>query len=278
MNYFLNKYRALPYFRGKFRIGKFLFRGHLNRPDPVEFQAHYNIQYKIPNTIENLSSELLINGIYENEIVNFIAAILPNGGVFFDVGANIGAIGLPVLKKGKNISYFAFEPTPSTFASLKYNLECNNIINCTIIQALIHAGDNKQFKFYCGDKNGKNSLAPSYSSDYIEIPSLSLDSFCEKNDIQFIDLIKIDVQGFEMYVFQGMKRLLMEKRVKNILFEFEEWAEKDAALEIGSSQKEIVGSGYELFDLKGEKIKELVTDGTHMFWAKPGLNRQGKII
>ena len=225
----------------------------MNRPDPVEFKAHYGIQYKIPNTIENLSAELLINGIYENDIINFIAGIIPNGGIFFDVGANIGAIGLPVLKKCRNISYYAFEPTPSTFDHLKYNLGKNKISNCSMNQALVHAEDDGQFRFYTGDKNGKNSLASSYSSNYIEMPGLSLDTFCEKNKIECIDLIKIDVQGFEMYVFQGMKRMLKEKRVKHILFEFEAWAEQDAALDIGSSQKEIVNSGYALFDLKGKK-------------------------
>ena len=99
--FFLTTYRSLPVFRGKLRLGKLLFKSLLDSTEPLCFKAHEGLQYHIPNTIENLGIELMINGIYEEEIVNFLKGKIKDGSTYFDIGANIGSLALPILKAKK---------------------------------------------------------------------------------------------------------------------------------------------------------------------------------
>jgi hypothetical protein len=81
--------------------------------------------------------------------------------------------------------------------------------------------------------------------------------------------MKVDVQGFEFFVFKGMQDLLAKKKALNILFEFEDWAEEAAGLEKGTAQKYITSLGYELFDITGNKCNNILTKGSAMLWAMP---------
>jgi len=47
-----------------------------------------------------------------------------------------------------------------------------------------------------------------------------LDNFCEKNHIDFIDMLKMDVEGHEFRVLQGSKRMLENRKINYIQFEF----------------------------------------------------------
>jgi hypothetical protein len=82
-------------------------------------------------------------------------------------------------------------------------------------------------------------------------------------------LIKIDVQGFELFVFKGMQQLLQNKGVDNILFEFEYWAEADAGLEKGAAQDYLKTMGYCLFDMNGTSLSDTMREGRAMIWGRP---------
>lgn len=262
-------YRQLPWFRGKLRIGKFLFKGQINKSKPVSFFAHHHIEYQIPNTIESLGIELLINGLYERKLTRLLSDRLRDGDLYIDIGANVGATGLPVLKKTRGVKYIGFEASAVVFDYLACNFKNNKVANYSLYNILVHEKDGEVMKFYDGEYYGKGSLAPTYTHDHVLVSSLSLDSFCRTNQIARIDWIKIDVQGFELHVFKGMRQLLLDKKVNNILFEFEYWAEEDAGLEKGTAQKYVLKMGYELFDMTGKKIPALITEGRAMIWARP---------
>ena len=208
----LRYYRQLPWFKGKLRIGKILFKNDITQSLPVTFSAHNRIQYKIPNTIESLGIELLINGIYERQLIGFLNANIRQGNVLVDIAANVGAIELPVVKNTIGVKYIGFEASPAVFEYLTYNFKTNKIENYALHNHLIHEKDSETLKFYQGEYYGKGSLAPTYTHDHIMVPSVSMDSFCGANKITHIQWMKIDVQGFELYVFKGMKHLLQEKK------------------------------------------------------------------
>ncbi|MEO6732968.1 MAG: FkbM family methyltransferase [Ferruginibacter sp.] len=236
---------------------------------PLQFTAHQNVQYKIPNTLENLGVELLINGIYEKKLVRFLRKNIRPGDVYFDIGANIGSIGLPVVKNVQGVKYVGFEASPMVFDFLQYNFTQNKMENYELHNCLVHETDNYPMKFYASEQYGKSSLAPTYTEEYIIISSMSLDSFCQEQTLTHINWMKVDVQGYELYVFKGLNRLLTKKKVQNILFEFEYWAEEAAGLDKGAAQRYLVSCGYELFDMNGKKLTAILTEGRAMIWAKP---------
>ena len=267
----LKYYRKLPFFKGKSKLGRILFKNIINKNESLEFTAHQNIKYKIPNTFESLGVELLITGIYENKIVRFLNSNIKSGDIYFDIGANIGALGLPVVKNQPNIKYVAFEASPIVYDYLKENFSINEIKNYELHNYVVHEDDNQAMKFYQFEKYGKSSLAPTFTEEYTFVDSISLDTFCIKKNVNKINWIKIDVQGFELFVFKGLQQLLRNKKVENILFEFEPWEEEAAGLEKGAAQNHLISLGYDLFDINGNKFSQIITDERTMIWAKPSL-------
>jgi FkbM family methyltransferase len=265
---YLKVFRSLPWFKGKLRLGKFLFGNVLNKDNPITFHAHSNIQYTIPNTKENLGVELLINGIYERDIVDFLQHQITDGATYFDVGANIGSLALPILKSKKGINYFGFEASPAVFPYLEKNFKENDIKDYQLVNKLVHRDDEQFIRFYLTELYGKNSLAPNSTDEFVVVESVSVDSFCRKKGIEKINWMKVDVEGFEALVFEGMGDLLKSKKVENILFEFEEWAEERAGFTIGASKEILTRAGYGLFNIRGEIWDDQNKGNETMIWAK----------
>lgn len=266
----LKYYRSLPVFKGKLRLGKLLFKSLLESCEPLHFKAHYGLEYHIPNTVENLGIELLINGVYEEEIVDFLKEHIQNGFTYFDIGANIGSLALPIISSKKGLKYVGFEASPTVFEYLQRNMEVNGIQNATLINKLVHRNGEQSMKFYHSKWYGKSSLAPVYSNEYLMVDSVSIDEYCSEENIKKVDWMKIDVQGFELYVFEGMKEMLQQKKIKNVLFEYEAWAEESAGLKAGTAAAFIQSQGYELFSLNGKPWQFAAPQKDTMIWARPG--------
>ena len=117
--------------------------------------------------------------------------------------------------KGK---IFAFEPDPISFSFLKKNLILNN---CTNVIPFAKAVSNRQgkFEFYTHSvDSSKNSLVQRKGAEKkILVDCVTLDNFL---DHQQIDVIKIDVEGAEMQVLEGMKNIMLRNPQLVLFIEF----------------------------------------------------------
>jgi FkbM family methyltransferase len=144
---------------------------------------------------------------------NFLVSYLREGDVFVDVGANIGTLSLTaasiVGEKGRVIS---IEAHPRIFGYLRENVLLNNFKNVSLINTAV--GD-KQGTIYFSDirTDDQNSAVP--ESD-LAIPVDILDNLLE-NKCDEVDLLKVDVEGFEKFVFEGAAHFLAV--TKSIYFE-----------------------------------------------------------
>lgn len=97
-------------------------------------------------------------GLYDYDNMMFFQALLQNGGVFFDVGANIGAYTLLASESAKAVVY-AFEPHPATFAMLKVNVELNHRENITLYNLAL--GQTESTVLLTNDPGGpENHIVP----------------------------------------------------------------------------------------------------------------------
>ena len=201
-------------------------------------------------------------------MVDFLNAKVKDGAVYFDVGANIGSIGLPIVKSKKSIRYFAFEASPKVFQVLHRNLVQNNLQDYHVQNKFVHNNSNEKMLFYEADLYGKSSLSPTYTNQSIEVTSISLDQFAVEHAVEKIDWLKVDVQGFEWFVFDGAKQLMAAKKIENILFENEPWAEDQAQIQRGLAKDFVVQMGFELLDLKGQPWIDTGSEKDTMIWAR----------
>ena len=137
--------------------------------------------------------------------------------VCFDIGANIGETTLNFAQLAKNGKVYSFEPVPFLYERLKTNVGLNTFKNIELHNLAI--SDNSDDLFFEAPKNRNSSgisLTKENSNTSMRVASNTLDEFVSSKQIEKIDFIKIDVEGFENYVINGAKQTL--KKFKPMLF------------------------------------------------------------
>lgn len=147
--------------------------------------------------------------------------------VLFDVGANKGEFTKHILDKwkGRKIRLFVFEPSQKTYAMLKDAIPASDSVS--LINVGLGDKPEKVELFYDREGSGLASVYPrdlSYHninfSDHETIELTTLDLFCEQNNISSIDFLKLDVEGHELAVLRGGKKMFEEGKIKIVQFEF----------------------------------------------------------
>jgi len=188
----------LPDFKGKQRLARWILKDRLNEADIVI--SDQGCSFKIPNVKETIGFELFINGVYEPSTVNFISNRLKTGGVFLDIGANIGAITIPVCKSRTDIKAIAIEAAPWIFTYLEENVKKNELTNVTLVNKAISDKGQMTVEFYSPrEKFGKGSMAPVFTRESVPVETVTLDEISNSLNGNEIGMIKIDVEGFEYF-------------------------------------------------------------------------------
>ena len=150
------------------------------------------------------SKEHLLNLISKNDVL-------------LDVGTNIGEISLrSSIKVGEHGRVHAFEPDKSNFIRLSKNFNLNNFQNL-ILNNLAIGSTKGKVNLENNDQNNKGTTRIVLNSLNVQdIPQTTIDNFVEENDLQKIDVIKIDVEGYENEVLVGAAKTIL--RFKPLLF------------------------------------------------------------
>lgn len=167
-----------------------------------------NYKMKIMPNDKGISSELMIYGNHEPLTTQIISDELKEGMTCLDIGSNIGYYALLESKKiGKSGVVWSIEPSPENFSILTDNIK------------LLDNNNVKAFNFAIGDKNAEIEFIISKKSNWskvkeesdlveeedkiIKVPLKTLDSFALENDLKKIDLVRMDVEGYENKIIFG---------------------------------------------------------------------------
>jgi FkbM family methyltransferase len=147
--------------------------------------------------------------------------------VLFDVGANKGdfSIALQHIFSGVNHTIYSFEPSLDIYNHLKEKVSIYP--NIKPFQIALGDVSTKLVLHKRSQFSGMNSLVERKMEHYDiqfdikeEITVSTLDEFCASNNINKIDFIKMDVEGYEYKCLLGAKRMLETTDVRFIQFEF----------------------------------------------------------
>lgn len=266
-------FRKLPLFRGKERMAKLFFKKKIAESKNIFIRGKFGCGYFVPNIVENVGFDIFINGIYEQETSDYIVDHLPENGVFLDLGANIGAVTIPVQARRKDARIVCVEAAPWIFKCLERNLTFNGAVNTTAVNRALFDTDGEILNFYAPEeKFGKGSLSPVFTDKEVSVITMKVDSLLKDLQIEKVDLIKIDVEGYEYHVFKGAAALLGGPDAPDIIFEFVDWAERQAGnIKIGDSQLILRDMGYRIYAFSGKGIMKVVDgilqEGFHMLYA-----------
>lgn len=154
----------------------------------------------------------LISGQFEKYELDLFSQIVKPGMNVIDIGANIGVYAILASKQvGSKGKVFAFEPVPENFAMLNHNLNINNVNNVETINNAVGAIPGTVRMAIVQDSLATHYIGKSGSSDNgVEVKVVTLDDFIKKNKIE-VNLIKMDIEGYEGFAFEGAKKTLKTK-------------------------------------------------------------------
>ena len=148
----------------------------------------------------------LFNPDYNIEELDFLRAHTPVvGGVFADIGANVGTYAMPLARHvGANGKVIAVEPHPITHARLAFNREASGFTQVVLVAAAAGPADGELMIETDGDNLGASHIvAGDRAGNAIKVPSLRLQRILTEAGVNRVDALKIDVEGFEDRVLTG---------------------------------------------------------------------------
>ncbi|BAY07118.1 FkbM family methyltransferase [Calothrix sp. NIES-2098] len=216
---------------------------------------------------DGIGRHLFWRGIksYEPETIKLFYRLVQKAHLFLDVGANTGLFTLVALAANENSQVISFEPVPNVYKLLVSNVkingwtervqERNEAVSNTLGSTKLHIPSEDVPKSASLNIQGFRGM----EGALVDVPVTTIDAVCTSN--KKVDLIKIDVEGLEDKVLQGMERVLSESKPTLII----ECNPDDPFLNVESILSKF---GYHFFHVRAEgpvPMDRIVPDETGQY-------------
>ncbi len=170
-----------------------------------------------------LGRQLRLGLEYEGEVVRFLLKRVNRGDVVVDVGANVGYFTILLARLvGSTGKVVSFEPDPLNFEILLRNIGENHIANvhCEMMAVANRVGEMPLFKN--PTQTTGHSLVRHFSEKrWTPVKVTTLDAYISEHKLS-PKLVKVDAEGAESLVLEGMAETIRHNRGMCVLFEFAE--------------------------------------------------------
>lgn len=170
------------------------------------------------------SNHAYVLGTNELAVQEVMARYLRPGGVFYDIGANIGFFTvIASYRAGPSGRVHAFEPVPENARVIRLNVGLNDFTNVCLHELAVSSASGPGELFVSNYSGGSTLSKADMPPDFIgtaEVRLASIDDLLAAKEIRPPDLVKIDVEGAELAVLKGMSRTIRDHR-PIILFEID---------------------------------------------------------
>jgi FkbM family methyltransferase len=200
--------------------------------------------------LRNEQQRRIFLGCFDRWLEREIKRLLPSGGTFVDIGANIGFVSLLAARcTGSSGRVLAFEPGPA-FPALERHLA--------------QAPWGKAFRVALGASEGPLTLfvpPPEEHRDFnvsivaqagatpLQVRQRKLDDILDEQRVEAVDLLKLDVEGSEPAVLDGAARVL--ERTRHLICEINGPYLVEQGLSPQGLVRQITGKGFRLVDASG---------------------------
>jgi FkbM family methyltransferase len=177
---------------------------NLLRPGPIDAQ-YQGASFRFYHLASATERGALFNPDYNLEELSFLRSYTPEGGVFVDIGANVGTYALTLAKNvGAGGTVIAVEPHPIAHARLAFNHTSSDVAQVKLIAAAAGPSNGELLIETDGDNLGASHVVNGQSSGRaFRVPALTLQQILADAGISKVDGLKIDVEGFEDRVLTG---------------------------------------------------------------------------
>lgn len=193
--------------------------------EPVDLlgcQTYYLLQREMTKRESYLFFFGLVEFIKEIIMADQYCAreFIKNDSVIIDAGANIGIFSLFASHLAPKGKIYSFEPIESIFGILNKNIISNNLQDSIFVYNLALGDEKGRTEMMVQDNNmgGGNIILDSdflkgRESNYHKKESIemtTIDNFIKENNVEKVDFIKIDTEGYEKQIIQGARNTIKE--------------------------------------------------------------------
>jgi len=178
-----------------------------------------------PEALDCFTTMANSNWAFDYWVFDTCAVLMPEGGTFYDIGANVGYISLEMSQlKSDGRRVVSFEPQGALVKNLRLSCKLSGIENIDVLKTCV--GEVSREVYFTLERHSIHAHV-----DYSEKPTnyratevaqmVALDDLVRGGDLPVPDVIKIDVEGYEFNVLQGAKSVI-EMYQPHIVFELSE--------------------------------------------------------
>ena len=213
---------------------------------------------------------LLKEGAYEPKTLERAALILRDGGTLVDIGANVGlfTVFLGVLP---HVECISIEPHPGNFCRLQDNVRSSSLSRCRLFHVAlttkaalleleaINAANTGTVRVHSNDQFATNNC--------ITVAAISLDELMQYSRAIEITLLKIDVEGYELPVLDGLD-WFGQHRPQHVLIEFSDYGARFS----GKGREDLLSffsaKGYVGYSVEGLPLAASDDPAEHNAWFR----------
>ena len=160
---------------------------------------------------------IVIEGDYEKDFFRIADVLLQDGGEFLDVGANHGLLSFGLVRKFPRVRFHLFEPNAKLLESIEKSRKLYPPMRAEINPVAVCDRDGTICFEVKSEQTGASHIT---NNGGVPIPSLRLDTYLQNKGVDPVDLLKLDIEGYELTALRGAECALKNRHIKAIYFEY----------------------------------------------------------
>jgi FkbM family methyltransferase len=231
----------------------------LTGEDPLQLVRIRDDSFGYADMSDGFLRLIVIDGGFESDFFRIADSLLAGGGTIFDVGANHGLLSFGMAgKHGERIDFHLFEPIPRLLNSIEKTRALYPDMRLHLNHAAVADRDGEVSFAVADEETGRSHID---ADGQLKVGCLTLDSYMARSGVAEVDLLKLDVEGYELSVLRGAADALQRRAIKAIYFEYFE----KFLIRVAPPDELIAfldGAGYEVCFCRQHDIAR-VGGGTH---------------
>jgi FkbM family methyltransferase len=256
----------------------------LLKPRPLRSAANFVLRSSLPEKVVRHGATIVLNpadpvvsgalrlGTYEKAETAFFLSHCRPGMTFLDIGANYGYYtALFLTRSGPGSRVIALEPDLQNFEFLQRTVVANKGENVTCLPLAASDKAGRATLYRNLENRGDNRLYPNdLASSACEVETNTIDSILRRLSVDQVNLIKMDVQGFEGRVLEGMKNTLGAASRFTQMKEFWPYGLRQSGTDPANFLRALEETGFTLFDVTGRGCLRPVGPHDRLIELHPG--------
>ena len=196
-----------------------------------------------------------ITEVYEPDVWAHVMSAVTPGSMVVDVGAYVGLYTIALAQRtGRTGRVYSFEPDPRNCAVLRKHVELNNVSDRVVVHQLA-IGDKDGFVPFTAGRDSQ-SVVGANSSTPETVGMAKLDTILASDRL---DVLKVDVEGFEENVLRGAEVLLSDnnRKPRTIFIEVHPYNWHLCGTTSDSLINSLTKNRYDVLDLKNQRVSKI---------------------